>query len=354
MLPSSSRAHLALRVSSSLAVLAAALCVSSGALAEPVWVGDFETNDLEQWNNLLNGQFISVVDDPVVQGAHAARVQLDNAAEWPNGLKRVELHHSPDPGRTDDGQTVWFAWSFYLPETLPEDPSQQIGYWESNQSYQQMMAFEVSGEHISFSTRKPNNVVQWEADGLVTAGVWHRIALKILWSKDPGVGTVDVWFDGNQVVTAGAARTLADDNDHFTQVGLLRGAIEFDDAPVIVIDDAVEGDSFEDVHPALAGGSGGAGGAGGGSGEGGGGVGGSPSSSGAGAGASAGSGASGPSGAGGDGGAGAGSAAGGDAGEDDGGCSASNAPAPAPGISLALVALVAACTALRSRRARKR
>lgn len=168
---------------------------------------------------------------------------------WGNGLKRVELQHGPEPARTAEGATTWFAWSFYVPETLSARPSQTIGYWESGNSYQQMMAFQVAGESISFATRRPMNVVQWEADGMVTAGQWHRIAMRILWSKTDG--EVDVWFDGEQVVTAAAAQTLADDNPHFTQVGLLRGQIEFEDVPVIFIDDAVEGDSYEDVHPEL-------------------------------------------------------------------------------------------------------
>lgn len=236
------------------------------ALAAPVWTGDIETGDLSQWDGQLNGEHIMVVGSPVLQGKYAAQIQLTNDAVWPNGLKRVELHHSPGAGRTAEGASLYFAWSFYVPEKLPTDPSQQIGYWESDQSYQQMMAFEVAGEHISFSTRKPQNVVQWEADGKVTAAAWHRVAIHVNWSKDPAKGSVDVWFDGEQVVTNGPAQTLADDNSHFTQVGLLRGKVEFQDSPLLFIDDAVEGDSLADVHPELPSGAGGGGAGGGGAG----------------------------------------------------------------------------------------
>jgi MYXO-CTERM domain-containing protein len=72
--------------------------------------------------------------------------------------------------------------------------------------------------------------------------------MRITWSL--GEGSVDVWFDGEQVVDGAVAQTLSDGNPHFTQIGLLRDAIEFDDVPVIVLDDAVEGDSLEDVRPA--------------------------------------------------------------------------------------------------------
>lgn len=221
--------------------------------AAVVWTGDFETADLSQWTGVLNGDVDGMVYaypqlEIVAEGLFAGRIELHNDAVWPNGLKRVELQHRPDDARTAEGATTWFAWSFYLPEELPSDPSQQIGYWESVNSYQQMMAFDVSGTDITFSTRRPMNVVQWQASGVVTPGEWHRIAMGVTWSTDVGQGLVDVWFDGELVVDQGGAQTLADDNPHFTQIGLLRGAIEFMDVPVIIIDDAVEGDALEDVR----------------------------------------------------------------------------------------------------------
>ncbi len=227
---------------------------TSSASAAEVWVGDFETGDLSQWNFVLNGEvdgmtYAFAQTELLSEGMFGGRLELHNEAVWPNGLKRVELQHSPSDERTAEGATTFFAWSFYLPEALPSDPSQQIAYWESNNTYQQMMAFSVEGENIAFHTRQPMNVQQWQADGAVTPGQWHRIAMGVTWSTDPGQGTVDVWFDGMQVVDQGPARTLADNNPHFVQVGLLRGQIEFEDVPVIIIDDAVEGDTLEDVRP---------------------------------------------------------------------------------------------------------
>ncbi len=239
----------------------AVLTLASPSLADVAWVGDLETGDLTQWDGTLNGQNITVEGAPAAQGLFSARIVLTNDAVWPNGLKRVELHHGPDPARTAEGAQTFFAWSFYLPETLPADPPAQIGYWESDQSYQQMMAFQVEGERIRFDTRRPMNQNHWDADGVVTAGVWHRVAMRVFWSKDVAQGEVDVWFDNVQVVVGAQAETLADDNPHFTQVGLLRGAVDFADAPVIHIDDAVEGDTLADVRPdALEQGAGGGGG----------------------------------------------------------------------------------------------
>ncbi len=226
----------------------------STASAQVVWRGDFETGDTSQFDSELDGMimgrdYITVVDDIVAEGTWSGRIELHNDAVWSNGLKRVELHHGPAAGRTAEGAELYFAWSIYLPETLPTDPSQTIGYWESNSSYQQVMAFQLSGEDLSFVTRRPSYAMHWNGTGVVTPGQWHRIATHIVWSQSDTTGSVSVWFDGEQVVDAAAAATLADGNEVFTQIGLLRGAIEFTDVPVIYLDDVVEGDSLADVRP---------------------------------------------------------------------------------------------------------
>jgi MYXO-CTERM domain-containing protein len=233
------------------------VCLSGLALpasAQVTWRGDFETGDTSQYGYLLNPEvegrrYIDVVEDVVAEGDHACRIELHDDAVWPgNGLKRVEVQHSPDDGLIAEGTEIYFAWSFYLPETLPRDPDQTIGYWESEASYRQLMAFAVIGEDLRFSTNRPDWHEHWTGEGVVTPRAWHRIAMHVLWSTDAATGTVDVWFDGEQVVTAGHAATLADANAAFVQFGLLRGAIEFTDVPVIYVDDAIEGRSLADVH----------------------------------------------------------------------------------------------------------
>lgn len=243
------------RAASTLLTLTVSLS-SSQALAQVIWTGDFETENLSQYQSKLNEtvdgkRYIQIVEDPVVQGRFAAKVELHDDARWSNGLRRVELQHRPADERTAEGATTFFAWSFYIPTTFPADPSQQIGYWESRSSYRQMMAFEVKGEDLVFVTRQPNNVVQWQGAGVVTPGMWHRIAMSVTWSKDANLGEVNLWFDGAQVVSGGKAKTLNDDNPHFVQFGILRGDRDFDDVPVIILDDAVEGETLADVRPDL-------------------------------------------------------------------------------------------------------
>ncbi|MEM6996187.1 MAG: polysaccharide lyase [Myxococcota bacterium] len=242
-----------MRGSSWIAAIATAL-IPASAGAAPVWVGDIETGDLSQFTNVLNEQvdgkpYAQPAMDVVLEGDFAARLELQNDAEWSNGLRRVELQHRPDDARTAEGQSTFFAWSFYLPEALPGDPGHSLGYWESANSFQQMMAFNTEGQDIRFITQQPYTE-HWYAQGVVTPGQWHRIVMRVLWSTDPQQGEVDVWFDGEQVVTAVQARTLADDNPHFIQIGLLRSDTDIATVPVVYIDAAAEGDSLEDVDPA--------------------------------------------------------------------------------------------------------
>jgi hypothetical protein len=237
-------------------ILVVCLLIGVDASAEVVWQGDFENGDLSDWNYLVNPvidgkSYTNVVQDIVYEGGNAVRIELHDDAKWSNGLRRVELQHAPVDARTAEGAETYFAWSIYLPETISNNPTQQIGYWESKTSYRQMMAFTLAGDTLSFTTRQPSNVVQWTGTGVVAPAEWHRIAMRVKWSKDEAIGSVSVWFDGEQVVDNASAKTLNDDNAHFTQIGLLRGDADFTDVPVIYIDDAVEGDSLDDVRPNL-------------------------------------------------------------------------------------------------------
>ena len=85
--------------------------------------------------------------------------------------RRAQVHEQtePAPGRTAEGATTWFAWSFYLPETLPEGSDQAIGYWESNNSYQQMMAFNTNGDDIRFLDHLASKVKDGDEVSIVPA-----------------------------------------------------------------------------------------------------------------------------------------------------------------------------------------
>ena len=147
----------------------------TGRSHAPRWRGDFETGNLLQWSYLLNPRGLSVVDSPVAEGRHAARVEITERDLWPNGLNRVEVEYKPPRATLAEGQRSCFSWRFFLPAPLSE-ARHQIGYWESYPSYKQIMSFEVHGQTIAFVTRMPSERVHWTAPGAVTPNVWHQLA----------------------------------------------------------------------------------------------------------------------------------------------------------------------------------
>lgn len=249
------------------------------AQAEVLFRGDMETGDLKQWSYLLKEEGLSVVSDQVAEGTKAGKVTISKNEVWDNGLNRVEVQHKPAEAYLTEGKEIYYGFSFYLPETLTDD-DHQILYWETTETYQQVMQVAIKGEHMHFATQDPFKI-QWEADGKATAGKWHRLVVHVKWSADANVGQVDLWFNGEQVVKAIKAKTFFG-NPAFVQHGILRQPT-IDKVEVLYFDDARSGTTLEDVLTPAAAGGGGAGGSsgsgaggqasgGGGSGSGGGGV----------------------------------------------------------------------------------
>jgi len=225
-------------------ILAAFVFLSATTVsAEVIWRGDFETGDTKQWKGAPKDG-VTVVTDPVREGKYALRIDGTNAAKK-GKLDRIEFQHQPKPPGTAEGTERYFGWSVYLPKKLT-DSTHSLGYFETRNTWSQLMAFEVTGEDILFSTRVPY-ARQWSGKGKMTAGKWHDFAVHVLWSRDPKKGFVEVWFDGEKVVPLTRTSTLRDGNVAFFQIGLFR---ETSDLPeTIIIDHVIEATTPRDVTP---------------------------------------------------------------------------------------------------------
>lgn len=228
-----------------LRLLALLPLLTAAAPAEVIWRGDFETGNLEQWKGgAPKSDAVKIVQDPVREGKYAVRIDGSNAAKR-GTLDRIEFQHQPEPPGTVEGTERWFGWSIYLPKKFT-DTMHQVGYFETRNSWSQLMSFEVKGEDIQFSTRVPYKL-HWSGKGKLTAGHWHDFAVHVLWSRDPAKGFVEIWFDGEKVVPLAKTATLKDENPCFLQVGFMR---ETSDVPEsIVLDHVVEGTTQQDVTP---------------------------------------------------------------------------------------------------------
>src|SRR5262245_1106974 len=191
--------------------LLALLFASATVSAEVIWRGDFETGDTTQWKGPPKDG-VTVVKEPVREGKYAVRIDGSNAARKGN-LDRIEFQHQPKPPGTAEGTERYFGWSVFVPKELTDD-YHSVGYFETRNSWRQLMSFEVRGEEIKYSTRVPY-VLQWTGKGKLTPGRWHDFALHVLWSRDPKKGFVEVWFDGEKVVSKTMTATLLDENPAF-------------------------------------------------------------------------------------------------------------------------------------------
>jgi hypothetical protein len=214
------------------------------ALAEVIWRGDFETGTTEQWPGAPKGDSIKIVQDPVREGKYALRIDGTNAAR--RGTRdRIELQHQPKPPGTAEGTERYFGWSVYLPKAFTND-MHALGFFETRNSWRQLMSFEVRGQDILYSTRVPYKQ-HWSGKGKLTPGRWHDFAVHVLWSRDPAKGFVEVWFDGELVVPKAMTATLLDENVAFFQIGLFRETIDVPET--VIIDHVIEATTLAEVTP---------------------------------------------------------------------------------------------------------
>lgn len=212
--------------------------------AEILWRGDFETGTTEQWRGAPKLDSVKIVTEPVREGKYALRIDGTNASRKGN-LDRIEFQHQPKPPGTAEGTERYFGWSVYVPRKLTED-YHAVGYFETRNSWRQLMSFEVRGQDILYTTRVPY-ARRWAGKGKLTPGRWHDFVVHVLWSRDREKGFVEVWFDGEQVVSKAKTATLLDENEAFFQIGLMRNTSDVPET--IFIDHVVEATTLAEVTP---------------------------------------------------------------------------------------------------------
>jgi hypothetical protein len=219
------------------------------ARAKPLWQANFETGDLSQWSYVTNPVGASVVSRCRYQGKYAGQIAITGAEQYlwqgNDALNRSEFSYRP--AATHEGATTHLGWSFYLPETLLPI-KHEIGYWESDNSWQQQMRFNLIGDTLSF-TRSDASEPYWSQPGFASPGVWHDVAMSVHWSSDPAQGYAEVWLDGAPMGRHHLATRPNDTDAMFTQIGLLRSRV--DAREVILIDNVRAADTIAEVLAAF-------------------------------------------------------------------------------------------------------
>lgn len=235
---------------------AAALLANTYAHSKILWQGDFETGDMSQWNTAINAAGLSLTQDCVFDGNYAGKVQItgDDSFLW-NGnknLNRSEFHHrythtatneSNFIDNTQEAADTFFAFSFYLPKTLSEH-KHELGYWESDKSWQQMFRFNIHGGELSFQESAAKETL-WTVPNGAAPGQWHRVALHIHWSTNPQQGSVETWVNGKHMGKNHFQTLPAKDALMFTQIGILR--TQENNTETIYIDGALQTDNLTEL-----------------------------------------------------------------------------------------------------------
>ncbi len=232
----------------SLSVLVMAF--ATAAHAAVVWTATFEKGDSSEWMPGTNSKGpdgvrknFEVLGEQVYRGKFAGKITVhpdDLFGQYKQD--RVDIQHQST--LTGEGKNLWIS-GFYM---MPADAKvrNEIAFFESNVSSQNVMDFWVDakaggGTTINFGTGFLGANKLWTAD--FTKGVWHQVAIHVLWSTNAQTGVVDVWFDGQQVITGAKAKTKADANTLFFQTGLHRkDPANFDDT--IYFDEFIEADTM--------------------------------------------------------------------------------------------------------------
>ncbi|MFC3114393.1 polysaccharide lyase [Cellvibrio fontiphilus] len=240
------------RLSASTAALILAFATNIPAQAKILWQGDFETGDMSQWSTPIHPAGHSLVKDCVFDGSYAGKITLsgDESFLWRGNkdLNRSEFHHRYTAGEDGEGSTheasdTFFAFSFYLPQQLSEH-KHELGYWESDKTWQQMFRFNIHGSELSFQETAAKNVL-WKLPNGAAPGQWHRIALQIHWSTDATKGAVEVWVNGKHMGKHNFQTLPVKDALMFTQIGILRS--QENTRETIYVDGALRTDNLTEL-----------------------------------------------------------------------------------------------------------
>jgi len=208
--------------------------------SDVIWQASFEGQTLDGWNYLLHPLGIQISNEHAFGGEYAAKISLEGSQDfiWYNNpkLNRSEMQYKPNS--VIEGKQTHMRFSFMLPE-LFTNSRHEFAYWESTQSYQQLMRFNLAANRLSFSPAIgiQKNKTLWTREDL-QPGVWYTIDMRILWSSSESLGRISIYLDGKSVLSKHSMQTLLKNEAAFIQLGILRDQTDL--VETIWIDEVLE------------------------------------------------------------------------------------------------------------------
>lgn len=176
-----------------------------------------EPADISGWSFVPSkdsGAGIQTVRTPARSGSSAIKFTVQPGSceldDCENDRERIELKQS---GYENEGETAWYAWSFYLPPDFQSIwPARTfIGQFHQEGGMPAIL-FSIEPEGLKFETRFVN-----EEKALLVAdenlrGRWHDIAMEVTWSR--GDGHIRLYMDGELRIDR-IQQTMSEDNVYF-------------------------------------------------------------------------------------------------------------------------------------------
>ena len=186
-----------------------------------LWLGDFETGSLSQWDlvQAAAADRIRVVPDLVRQGRFATRFEVrdgDNKGGERAELARTDMKEKP-------GTEYFYGWSTHFAPNFPSTGGwQEIIQWKGDNSGSPPLAVDVDNNVLKLQAgpQASDRTPLWKTT--LERGRWLDFVVHVKWSPDAKVGFVEMWFNGAKVLERRSLNTMYPGKDNYLKQGLYR------------------------------------------------------------------------------------------------------------------------------------
>jgi hypothetical protein len=164
----------------------------------------------------------SVVSNPAFDGAKAARIELRDTDPLESGGTRSEMCVIKDP-EEGNAKDMWFSFAVYLPASDFAFDSQEeiITQWHQSGGGSPPRNLMVEKDRWRFDVTN-NTETKTKYDlGAVAKNVWNQFTFHIIQSNGSD-GLVEVWHNGNKVITHKGGNMYNYDNLPKWKVGIYK------------------------------------------------------------------------------------------------------------------------------------
>jgi hypothetical protein len=231
--------------------------VAPGTTPPTSWVGDFETGDLSQWDNIDGDQanashYFNVVTSPTVSGSQFAFAStVDGSASSGDVGHRALVYLYPQDdaaqNRTGayEGSERWYHTYLYFPASFVPEPNTTWNWvvewhnWpndaccanlavgvDTTGGAEKLFLRSMGGgtpahpieETGTAYTNPAAHVDSFVGDATLDRGRWYDLLVHVKWSSNPANGLVEWWLDGHQVISKQTSTLFwyADNNQNFS------------------------------------------------------------------------------------------------------------------------------------------